>query len=139
MGRIQELEHTADVGFRVEASAPAELFELAATGLVRALGLEAAEGEAVDEARVELARPDPERLLVAWLRALLGRAMAGGAVPAATVERIALEGPQPSLSARVRWQPVAAGPAREIKGVTYHGLEVAPADGGWHASVVLDV
>lgn len=139
MGRIHELEHTADVGFRVEASTPTELFELAAAGLVLALGLEPAEGQAADETRVELARPDPERLLVAWLRALLGRAMAGGAVPEATVERIALEGPQPSLSARVRWRPVAAGPTREIKGVTYHGLDVAPADGGWHASVVLDV
>lgn len=142
MGRIEELEHTADVGFRVEAATPAELFELAAAGLVRSLGLEApsGEGEPGDQGEVlELVRPDRERLLVAWLRELLGRAAAEVAVPEVEVERISLTDEEPSLRARVRWRPAAGGPDREIKGVTYHGLRVAPGDGGWHASVVLDV
>lgn len=42
MARLRELSHTADVGFEVTAASPEELFEVAARGLVRALGLEAA-------------------------------------------------------------------------------------------------
>lgn len=139
MGHVEELAHTADVGFRVEAGTSERLFELAAVGLVRALGLEPGEAEGVPEERVELARPDRERLLVAWLRELLGRSTAEGSVPRATVEAADLEGPEPRLRARVRWLPAASGPVREIKGVTYHGLEVEREGEGWHATVVLDV
>lgn len=143
MERVEELEHTADVGFRVEAEGPERLFELAAEGLVGALGLEvppeAGEGADAPAERVEITSPDRERLLVAWLRRLLDRAMAEGVVPRVAVEAIDLEGDRPALSARVRWLPAASDPIREIKGVTYHGLRVEPADGGWHASVVLDV
>lgn len=143
MERVEELEHTADVGFRVEAERPGRLFELAAEGLVAALGLEPPreddEGAEPSAERIEIVRPDRERLLVAWLRRLLGRSMAGGVVPRVAVEAIDLEGAEPRLVARVRWLPAASDPTREIKGVTYHGLRVEPADGGWHASVVLDV
>jgi SHS2 domain-containing protein len=33
----------------------------------------------------------------------------------------------------------AAATVREIKGVTYHGLEAAFANGHWHARVIFDV
>ena len=139
MGHVEELAHTADVGFRVRAETPERLFELAAVGLVRALGLEAGEEEAAEEERVDLSRPDRERLLVAWLRELLGRAMAEGTVPRAEAESVNLDGDDVRVRARVRWSPAASGPAREIKGVTYHGLEVEQSGEGWHATVVLDV
>ena len=139
MGHVEELAHTADVGFRVEAETPERLFELAAVGLVRALGLEPGEAEAAEEQRVDLARPDPERLLVGWLRELLGRAMVERAVPAVEVEAADLVGDDFLLRARVRWSPAASGPVREIKGVTYHGLEVEREGDDWHATVVLDV
>jgi len=154
--RVRELEHTADVGFEVHAPSLEGLFEGAARGLVDALGLEAGDGaEAERRAEAErgrevgagepealrLSRPDLERLLVHWLRELLSRAMAGGEVPEARVCEVRPgDGDEPSLRASVRWRPAAgAGPAREIKGVTYHGLEVARTDGSWHARVVLDV
>lgn len=139
MGRLRELKHTADVGFRVEAASPEELFELAAEGLVRALGLEPGPPAEGEPERIELSRPDPERLLVAWLRELLARAQVDGTVPSAAVEAVTLGGPAPRLEARIRWSPAASGPVREIKGVTYHGLELARDPAGWHASVVLDV
>lgn len=139
MGRLRELQHTADVGFRAEAASPEELFELAAEGLVRALGLEGGPPVEGEPERIELTRPDPERLLVAWLRELLARAQSEGTVPSPAVEAVALEGGIPRLEARIRWSPAASGPVREIKGVTYHGLELARDADGWHASVVLDV
>ncbi len=166
--RLGELSHTADVGFEVRAPALEGLFEGAARGLVEALGAEAApdedgpaaaEGGAAggdaevgagggrrgDRSRFEpvrLARPDLERLLVHWLRELLARAMAEGEVPEARVREVRPPegGEEAALRAEVRWRPVSAeGPAREIKGVTYHGLRVAREEEGWHARVVLDV
>ena len=139
MGHVEELAHTADVGFRVRAETPERLFELAAVGLVRALGLEAGEGGAPEEERIDLSRSDRERLLVAWLRGLLGRAMAEGSVPRVTVESVDLDGDDLRVRARVGWATAASGPAREIKGVTYHGLAVEREGEGWHATVVLDV
>lgn len=169
MARLRELSHTADVGFEATAATPEELFEVAARGLVRALGLEAgpleaappeadgatrattAAGNAAPAAPapddsgtedVQLSRPDGERLMVEWLRELLAGAMSGRGVPTAEVREVTTseEGPA-TLRARVRWRRAAErGPAREIKGVTYHGLAVEPTeDGVWHARVVLDV
>lgn len=111
---------------------------------------------------VRLARPDLERLLVHWLRELLAASAIGGEVPAVEVREVRPgdggaagernaggrgnggderdEGDDASLRAVVRWRPATpAGPAREIKGVTYHHLLVARDDDGWHARVVLDV
>lgn len=102
---------------------------------------------------MELSRPGLDRLLVAWLRELLHRSMRDGLVPEASVEEVAApgagggdgtSGPPGSgdarLRARVVWRPAADEPVREIKGVTYHGLEVRRNDDGdWHARVVLDV
>lgn len=141
-GSVRELSHTADIGFRVEASTLADLFRLAASGLVAALGTEPA-GESRREERIRLARPDLERLFVAWLRELLHGAMAGRSVP--SVKEIAVEedanGDVARISARVAWRAWGpeTDPEREIKGVTYHGLEVRREDDRWHATVVLDV
>lgn len=166
MGQVTELSHTADVGFEVEAGSPEELFELAAAGLLRAVGLDRPgapgdggqgaeagreagdlppgsgasrpEGEAEE---LRLSRPDLDRLLVDWLRELLYRTTRDMEVPEAAVERVEVPADGPaSLRARVRWRPAGGRePEREIKGVTYHGLEVRERDGGWHARVVLDV
>lgn len=148
MARLRELSHTADVGFEVTAASPEELFEVAARGLVRAMGLEAApagadgDDDGNDAGEIEISRPDGERLLVQWLRELLAGAMSGRGVPVARVREVGIGGEGPAtLRARVRWRPDAGdGPAREIKGVTYHGLVVERTEAGrWHARVVLDV
>lgn len=146
MARLRELSHTADVGFEATAATPEELLEVAARGLVQALGLEpegdpADDGPEADVQELELARPDGERLLVHWLRELLAGAMSGRGVPEARVEEARLAGEGPArLVARVRWRPAVGAPLREIKGVTYHGLVAERSeDGDWHARVVLDV
>lgn len=156
--RLRELSHTADVGFEVRAPDLEGLFEGAARGLLDALGVEPAGGagagedggrsvesaESADPEPVRLSRPDLERLLVHWLRELLARSMAEGEVPEAEVLEVhpggGAEDDAAGLRARVRWRRTSPdGPTREIKGVTYHGLRVAPDGDGWHARVVLDV
>lgn len=163
---VRELPHTADIGFEVRASSLDRLFQLAARGLAEALGVEGAEegpakrgaggegpsekGAGAERAReprgageepLELERPDLERLLVSWLRELLHRSAAERRVP--EVNEVRVTGPREDrpagLSARIRWREATSEPVREIKGVTYHGLEVRLEEGVWHAKVVLDV
>ena len=137
MEAVRELSHTADVGFEIEAPSADRLFELAARGLFDALGASPADRPGWSET-IALGRPDPERLLVAWLRELLDISMTRDAVATETSVSL-ITGTD--LRAIVRWQPWASeGPSREIKGVTYHGLRVAEdADGRWRGRVVLDV
>ncbi|MFW6192164.1 MAG: archease [Gemmatimonadota bacterium] len=177
MGTLHSLSHTADVGFEVEAASLDELFELSVGGLLACLGAtshgespddDASDREPLDakgpgrgpaettESRMELDRPDLERLLVAWLRELLYRATETSSVPRVASLRVepaadrpagdvpAADGPaadEPArLEADLRWEPMEGGPTREIKGVTYHGLDVARGeDDRWHARVLLDV
>lgn len=162
MGTLHSLSHTADVGFEVEAASLDELFELSVGGLLACLGATAHEaspgderagGEPLDstppgrgptggdDSRMELDRPDLERLLVAWLRELLYRATETSSVPRVESLRVepAADGPA-RLEADLRWEPMEGGPTREIKGITYHGLDVARGeDDRWHARVLLDV
>lgn len=161
MYRVEPLPHTADVGYEVTADSLEELFRGAADGLGRTLRAdsgeagnreemprilspsadrrgEAPEGEARTE-RLSLERPDRERLLVSWLRELLHRITTRGRFPAAIEVKVV--GPA-ALRARVEWEPEARPEelAREVKGVTYHGLAVERGNGGeWHARLVLDV
>ena len=140
MERIEELEHTADVGFRLEADSLEGLFLAAAEGLRRALGHEASGGR-VEAHPLRVEGPDRERVLVAWLQELLTEGEARGAVPQPVQVRLG-RGPRGdlTLNADIRWHPRAGtGPLREIKGVTYHGLEVGEREGRWFATVVFDV
>lgn len=138
---VRELDHTADIGFEATAAVPDRLFELAACGLVSALGATADPDARPTRDRLELERGDLDRLFVAWLRELLHRAMTEWAVP--EVEQLRLDAGEESgpvsLSARIAWRPWTEGPVREVKGVTYHGLRVERRGDGWHARVVLDV
>ncbi|MFQ5889671.1 MAG: archease [Gemmatimonadota bacterium] len=159
---VVELDHTADVGFTIEADSLHRLFELAATGLVRATGWvptgrkEGAPDAAVEEEApsagregpagcaseaIRLARPDLERLLVAWLRELTHRIEQRGAPAAIRAHVVESGDPGPSLEATVSWPTLDPGlqPVREIKGVTYHGLRIAREGKRWSAHVVLDV
>ena len=99
--------------------------------------------------RITIDAVDPPQLLADWLRELLylhevhGLDYAGACFTELTETR---------LRADVELERASPSPIREIKGVTYHGLEAArtpggttghpPArqtDGGWYATVIFDV
>ncbi|MGD8279121.1 MAG: archease, partial [Gemmatimonadota bacterium] len=130
---VTPLDHTADVGLVVRALSRVLLFERAAAGM-RALIEGAGAGADAPEPRgsraIELEADDVASLLVAWLRELLFLHQ---------VEGLALEGVRftrlddTGLEATLSLAAAATRPAREIKGVTYHGLAVTADERGWRA------
>lgn len=135
---IRLLEHTADIGFEVEADSPAALFEEG----VRALLLVAAETVPVEAKTFEVLEVDGTDyadLLVNVLSEVLFRFDAElMAVASASVEtitptraRLHLLG-EPRDAARHPWRLI-------VKAITYHGLEVTEDNGRWRARVYLDI
>jgi SHS2 domain-containing protein len=133
----REIEHTADVGFEVEA--PGWDLLLERTALVVAAEIVALERvEAREAERIEIAAGDREELLHDWLQAVLVRVQTGFvpcevAVEAASDTRVV-----------ATFRGEALNPGRhhvhgEVKGVTWHGLAVEEIPGGLRARVILDV
>ncbi len=140
----EALDHTGDVGFTLRAGSLEALFDAAREAL---LGTLLSEPPAIGEASIDLqlAAPALDRLLLRWLDEVLFLVQTRELVPAAS--RIALLEP---AADEARWRlrarlavvpldPDAHGWRGEVKGTTYHGLELARERGGWRARVILDV
>ncbi|MCS7316151.1 MAG: archease [Bryobacterales bacterium] len=134
---FEVIEHTADIGFRVTAPGPGELFARAAEALV-ALGFET---EPIEEREVcELAATgwDWESLLVNWLSEVLYVLDARRLL----LKRVEVTQISPeAVSGRGYGEPWNAERHRAkliIKGVTYHQLVVEQRPEGWYAQVILD-
>ena len=136
------LDHTADVGFELEASSLEALFQEARRALLMVVFEHPPEeGGAVDAVR--LTAPDRETLLVRWLNELVYLIQATGFVPAGARIRLREAGDSGyALEARLTGAPLLLeeyGWQGEIKSATFHGLEVTNDEDGWHAQVILDV
>lgn len=136
MNDYQFVEHTADVAVRARAKDLAGLLRQFALAF-REIVCEAGAGDR-DRETFEVAAPTPEDLVVEFLGELVYRASAEGrvAAAAASIEPLAEE------EVRFRCELIFETLdeiATEIKAATYHGLEVAPIDGGVEATVVFDV
>lgn len=152
---VREIEHTADLGLEVEAASLEELFQRAAAGMM-ALVRSSDEVDVPEERLGSRARPpaasaDPRMiriqldggaeedlapLLVRWLRELLYlQEVEGFVYRDTTFERLDESG----LRANVRPDPRPSPQIRELKGVTYHGLEVERAGDRWRARVIFDI
>jgi len=136
--KYRQLSHTADLGLRIWGDSQEELFENAGAALSavltdrRRLRLEIT-------TEILLEAPDLEALLVAWLNhllylydvdAFLGR------------EFKVLELTPQRLAAQARGE--AYDPGRHVartavKAATYHHLEIVKRNGGWQATVILDL
>ena len=139
---IQQLEHTADVGFEVTAASLAGVFEGAARALLGVIF----EGEpavaAGERKELELEAPDLETLLVRWLDELIYQVQTLGEVPVQTRARLEPGDAGWRLNAELKVVPFARLADRfagEVKAATYHGLRIEQADGHWRAKVILDV
>ena len=139
---IRMLDHTADVGFEIEAPTLETLFDEARRALVMTVFEQPPErGE--DEDSVRLSAPDLEALLVRWINELVFIIQGDGFVPVrADIQvRDAGEGSF-SLEGRLTGAPLdleGYGWQGEIKSATFHGLEVTRGSEGWQAQVILDV
>ena len=143
-GRWRTIEHTADLGIEIEADSLEQLFEAGALGLAGVLlGSEVGSGSSDPSPgltwhELVLEAPDREALLVDWLRELLYiQETEGLLLAAAEIEDLG----ETKLVARAGFTrpPPSGGAERELKGVTYHDLEVRPLQGGWYARVVFDL
>jgi SHS2 domain-containing protein len=140
--RWRTIEHTADLGLEVEAPTLELLFVAGAHGLAGVLRGEEV-GTAGDETggdtewrELALEAPDREALLVDWLRELLYIQITEGLVfRAAEIGELREE----RLVARAAFAPPGQPVERELKGVTYHELEVSQRGGGWFARIVFDL
>ncbi|HLY38405.1 MAG TPA: archease [Candidatus Binatia bacterium] len=135
---VREIEHTADVGFEVEAPTIAALFERAGLAtLAIAIGLETVERQ--ERIALEVRADDLTSLLHDWLQQLVvvlqARGIALSELGVDDVSEVAVRG----------WgagERVDRGRHRlytEVKGVTYHELAVQQTAAGWSARVILDV
>jgi SHS2 domain-containing protein len=125
------IEHTGELELSIEAQSEAEVFADGLSALAELLG---DDGGTRERREISLEAVDRAVLLADWLEELVFLAETEDLVP----ERLELLELGPG-SLRAIVQGRRGRPPHLVKAVTYHGLEFAPADGGWHARAVLDV
>jgi SHS2 domain-containing protein len=125
------VEHTSELELRIDAATAEDVVAGATEAMVEVLG--EPDGEPFRrELRVEAG--DAAGLLAAWLEELVFLAE-HDALIAQTARRVELASGR--LSAEVAGR--RGRPSHQVKAVTYHRLALARVDGGWRATVVLDV
>jgi len=140
----EQLEHTADAGIRAFGGSLEEMFENAAEGMFRLLADTGALGEGI-EVGLEVTAPSLPELLVEWLEELLYLSERRGLVWKKAKVVSLEEGLEEGWSLRgTAWgAPLESSREAlrgEIKGVTYHQLEVEKERGGrWGCRVIYDV
>ena len=126
------VEHTSEVELEIEAPTEEAVFRQALRALGELVG-DGSRGVAVS-CEVVVAGREPALLLAQWLDELVYRAETEDLVPE-DAERIELT--ERGLLATVRCHH--GRPRHLVKGATYHRLAFEPSDGGFRATVVLDV
>ncbi len=130
---FEELEHTADWSIRVTAGDFGGLLAEAARGMYSLMHLELARDDRVSR-QIEVDGIDRETQLVAFLDELLFHL----AHDREAYDRFDVAVQGELVSANVRGCAVT-GQAKEIKAVTFHGLEIVEGDGRLEATIIFDV
>ena len=130
--------HTADLALGVEGDSPADLFVSAAEGFYRSIVRERPRDLGLQH-RVERSAADVEELLVGFLSELLYLYSTQGFLAA----RVEIEHwSEQRIAAELygeSFDPERHIVLREIKAVTYHGLQVVQQGGRWRATIIMDV
>jgi SHS2 domain-containing protein len=133
---IEELGHTAEIGLRVRADAPEQLFACCARAMFDLLRVHPDATRPAIHHHVTIDSIDGESLLVDWLSELLYLHETSGALFS---ECTILRWTATHLDAQVTGYPPAAPPAIQVKAVTYHQLKVQANADGWTAQVYFDI
>ncbi len=134
----REIEHTADVGFEVEAPTLPVLFERAGLAVLSVMA-DLSTVEPRTRTTFGCSAPAVEELLHDWLQALVVRVQAD-AFLVCELDVVACD----ATSLRAELVGEGIDPMRhrlhtEVKAVTWHQLAVEPRAGGWWARLILDV
>ena len=133
---FEELGHTAEIGMRVRAAAPADLFICAGRAMFALIGAEADPNAELFETLMTLEAIDMESLMVDWLSELVYLHETTGVI----FEHIVILHWSPTaLSATVSGRRAGQTPHMQIKAVTYHDLVVQPESDGWVAQIYFDI
>jgi SHS2 domain-containing protein len=133
---IEELGHTAEIGLRIQADTPEQLFACSAHAMFGLLRVGQDTSRPAIHHQVTIESIDGESLMVDWLNELLYLHETTGALFAnCTV----LHWTQTHLEAQIMGYPPAAPPAVHIKAATYHQLLIQANAGSWVAQIFFDV
>jgi SHS2 domain-containing protein len=134
----ETFEHTADLGLRIRAPDLDALFVEAARALFSALVEDLNSVQPLHRHDLQLSGDDKAYLLFDWLNELLYRFDTEHRLFSRF--EVHIEGDQLRGSA---WgEPLDRARhalEHEVKAITYHGLRVEPAEGGWLAEVIVDI
>ena len=136
----EQIEHTADVGLRVQAASLDALFAEAGEGFMELIVPNLADVRPNRSLNVDLASDRLEDLFCDWLSELLYIFETQRLVLCRF--EVQVNGDGPSLHARVEGEPLNTTRHHlgyEIKAVTYHQLRLKRTDTGWLAEVIVDI
>ncbi|NUQ64700.1 MAG: archease [Pirellulales bacterium] len=131
-------EHTADVGIRARAGDLNGLFADAAKGLFSLILANPDSVRPVQETHIRIDGDQYDDLLFDWLAELLYRFDTDHLLPAEFEVRIDAAG----LDATARGEQLDRSRHqldREVKAITYHGLDVRRDADQWVAEVIVDI
>jgi SHS2 domain-containing protein len=134
--RVEELEHTAEIGLRVFAASRAEAYACMATAMFVLTGASADPAAEQTARTITVHAADAGTLLVDWLNELLFLYETTGEVCATA--QISDWHPT-ELKATVTSARGSETPALHIKAVTYHDLAVEKQNGAWMVQVYFDI
>jgi len=138
MKKYEFINHTADLGIRVWGESIQELFKNAAYSMFDIMA-DLNRVELKKTMKVHIEKEELDELLADWLRNLLYKFNGDRyLLKEFKVETIDTQG----LKAKVKGEKMDLSRhhlKREIKAVTYHGLEVKKIDRGWEARIIFDV
>jgi SHS2 domain-containing protein len=135
---FREIDHTADLAIEVTGHDLPSLFSVAGEALY-SLIVDPSTIEPRDEIVISTNADQPEELLHAWLRELLGAFNVQGFV-GKTCEMIELTDKR--AEGKIKGEKLDLARHRfhtEIKGVTYHDFTLWRSSDGWHARIIFDV
>ena len=153
MGRFQIVEHTADVGIRVQGDSLEDLFEQAGRGLAVIIGIWSPAPDLrpnldarPEQLPIDLQADDLGGLLVDWLGEIVYMSdVTTGFLTGIKADQVQLPEGSATGGCRVTgrlWIGPETGEEAEgtaVKAITYHRLKVAAAPDGWTAEVYVDV
>ena len=137
---LEFFDHTADLGLRIVAGEPTELFRIAAEGLFDCVVVNRDAVEAREVESVELRAESIEDLFLAWLNELIFRCETRHRLYSRF--DIAVSADLRSLKGAIAGEPIDATRHilnHEVKAATRHGLMVEKTEEGWKAEVIVDI
>lgn len=136
----QIIDHTADVGIRVEAATQGELFVSAAEAMFDLMFSQKRSFIPTIDVPIEINAPAADQLMVRWLQELLfvfeSRRLVFSKFWIDEISDTMLRG----AAKGIKFDSTRHTHKLDIKAVTYHHIEVRMSgDGSWHASVIFDI